>query len=485
MAKSAPNIIYIFSDQHRYDAMGCAGNPVIQTPNLDRMANEGVRFSRAYCQSPVCQPSRASVISGLYTHQHGISRNFTKDLDPDADNMMKQLKGCGYTTAQIGKTHFYSPDMQKIMSQPEPREVDLRQFASKVQAFGFDFVLEEFDRYWHAPEGIAVQTPYTEYLRSKGRLEAYQEQIRSVWRLTPSHWEARTSVLPQEDDLTAFLAREAIGWLKTRNRQTPFFLMLDFVQPHVPLIDDPVWAAFYENAAIPMGPRQAPQKTNEIWDQYLESCAEHSNAHLLTDDYVTNAARHYYGMVSLIDQYIGDILNVLEESGLAEDTWVVYSADHGEMLGDHNLMAKMQFYRSSVQVPAIIRPPAGVSADLPHAPKVYNGLVESIDLTATILDMAGAGPLPDSGGMSLLPVLSGGSINREAAFSAIQGRKSYFVMAATERYRMTIERNSNTYCELFDLMDDPDELHNLVNDPDYAAICRDIDKDLIQPHLAA
>ncbi|MBW1709548.1 MAG: sulfatase-like hydrolase/transferase [Deltaproteobacteria bacterium] len=479
MSSKKPNIIYFYSDQHRHDAMGCAGNSVIKTPNLDRMANEGMRFSRAYSQCPVCQPARASVLTGLYNHQHNISQNFVKDFDPGWSTMPKQLQSAGYTTAKIGKTHFYTPRRETMKDKSTPEGFDLRKYNSFVRSFGFDYVLEEFDRYMHAYPKFNLITPYTEHLKAKGLLEPYQEQIRSIWRLTPTHWNGVTSVLPQEDDLTSFIADQAIEWLSSYDDDKPFFLMVSFVAPHVPLMADPLWAEYYQNAEIARGPRESPEKTNEIMNQYLDVLFNHSNSPLLTDEYVLNGARQYYGMVSLIDQQIGNIIRVVEERGLGDNTWFFYSSDHGEMLGDHNLMAKMNFYKSSVLVPAIIRPPERMT------PKVVDGIIESIDLTRTILDVAGADPTEGSQARSLLPFINGGGKVREAAFSAIEFQQfnAYLVMAATERYRLTIERGTGAPCELFDLKEDPDELNNLVNDQTYKGIRDDIIKDYINPHL--
>lgn len=484
--RSRPNIVYLFSDQHRHDAMGCAGNSVIQTPNLDELASRGVRFSRTYCQSPICQPSRASIITGLYTHQHGVTHNVIKDFKPELPNMMKQLKKADYTTAQIGKTHYYSPRRDRILKDikgtGDNAEFDMREYDDFVRSFGFDYVLEEFDRYLHASSGVKFITPYTEYLEAKGLLEPYKKQVSSVWRLTPNHWNGLTSVLPQEDDLTSFLADEAIKWLRNYHSDNPFYLTVSFVQPHVPLMDDPVWADYYKDAEIPPGPRQAPESPNEVWGNYLEnSLFKHSNSHLLSDEYVLNAARHYYGMVSLIDQRIGDIIKTVEELGWKDNTWFIYSSDHGEMLGDHNLMAKMNFYKSSVLVPAIITPPEIKD------PRVIDGVVESIDLNATILDIAGAEPLAASNARSLLPFVNGEGSPREVAFSSIGYRgenRGYYFMAATEKYRLTFEWNTGTPCELFDLDEDPDELHNLVNDPAYQAVREEIIKKYLEPHFA-
>jgi len=481
MPDKKPNIIYLFSDQHRHDALGCAGNNIIQTPNLDEMASSGVRFSRTYCQSPVCQPSRASVATGLYVPQHGVWSNFRADFNPEWPTMMKELKKVGYTTSEVGKTHFYSPRPKDVKETPDGPQIDLREYADFVKSFGFDYVLEEFDRYLHAFPDINMITPYSEYLKAKGILEKYQEQILSIWRLTPNHWDGVTSVLDQGDDLTSFIADRSIDWLKEYDSDNPFFLQVGFVAPHVPLMADPVWAEYYEDADIPLGPRQAPELPNEVWGDYLENqLFKHSNSHKLTDEYVLQGARQYYGMISLIDQRIGDIVRTVEELGLSESTWILYSADHGEMLGDHNLMAKMNFYQSSVNVPAIIKPPHPVES------RVVDGIVEAIDLTGTILDLAGADLTGGSLAMSLKPFLEGEGETRPVGFSAIQGGRgsaSHFVMAATERYRLTYERDSDTACELFDLQEDPDELNNLVNDASYESVISDILEEHVKPHL--
>jgi len=466
-----PNIIYILSDQHRSDAMGCAGNKVIQTPSLDQLAANGVRFTRAHCQSPVCQPARASIITGLYTQQHGISRN-DKEFDPAWPTMMKQLQKAGYTTALFGKTHFHHPRSQATAD----GIWDMRQKEDFVRSFGYDYVMEEFDRYVHAFD--QVRTHYTEYLKGKGVYEPYRDQIRSIFRLTPHHWDGVTSVLSHEDELSSFIADRAVDWLKSAQCQQPFFLSLNFVAPHVPLMDAPIWADYYKDAQIELGPNVPPEIPNQVWGEYMKSLQQHSNSHLLTDEYVLNGARHYYGSISLFDQKIGEVLSLLDALDLAGNTWIVYSADHGEMLGDHNLMAKMSFYKPCVVVPAIIKPPA------PMAGRVENGIVEAIDLTATILDIAGAEPMPGSDAISLLSCLGGQGKTRDAAFSAISGMggRYYFFSVHTGRFRYTMERNTGTPCELFDLVEDPLEMRNLVNDPGYARVVKEM-AELLLPSL--
>ncbi len=474
-----PNIVLLFSDQHRHDVLGCAGHPVVVTPNIDRLASNGVRFSAAYCQSPVCQPSRASLITGRYAHQTGITRNFNQDLDPTWDTMMKRLQAKGYVTASIGKTHYYTPkelSPDGAGAGEAERPFDLRSYEELVRSFGWDHVLEEFDRYVHALDWVS--TPYTEFLSERGHLEDYRSHIRSVWRLTPHHWDGVTSPLPQEEDLTCFLADHAISWLE-RHDGAPFLLKVAMVQPHVPLMDDPIWARHYEGADVPLGPRTRPEPPNDTWGRYLEELRKHSNSHLLTDEYVREGARHYFGMISLIDQRIGDIVRAVVDRGWADNTWFIYTSDHGEMLGDHNLMAKMCFYRSSVRSPLIVTPPAGSSS------RVVDEPVELVDVSATVLDLAGAGPLGE--GQSLRPAVEGRPVGREVAFSAIQSREAdgaYFVSAATERLRATFERNSGVPCELFDLETDPAEEHNLVGERGCEPLIEQMRTKYVEPHLA-
>lgn len=461
-----PNILFVFADQHRHDALGCAGNSLIETPNLDQLASSGVRFTDAWCQSPICQPSRAALITGRYPHELGVMRNFGPDMDSGWPTFMKQLQQAGYTTANIGKTHYYAEGL----AEPDG-ETDLRQYSARVAEFGFDHVVEEFDRYVHAMDG--VHTPYTSYLREAGVYETYREQIKSIWRLTEHHWDGVTSPLSKEQDLTSFLTREAQSWLALQSTAQPFFLQVSYVQPHVPLMGDPEWASFYSDAQIPRGPVGSKMGGVPIWDDYLSWCSHHANGHLLTDEYVLAGARQYYAMISLIDECIGELISQLDAQGMLDNTWIVYSSDHGEMLGDHGLMAKFNFHRGSVQVPLIVRP-AGGCASL-----TSDALAAVVDIGPTLLDVAGAEPLTEVRGRSLLPAITQNEDGRPVLFSEIQkqSRQSQaptFRAVRNHRYRLTLETTTSTPCELFDLIEDPDELHNRVSDQSLAAVASEL-----------
>ncbi len=457
------NILFVFADQHRHNVMGCAGHPIVETPNLDALAAEGVRFEQAWCQSPICQPSRASVITGKYAHELGVIHN-TGGFDPSWPTVMKQLQAAGYETATIGKTHYH----ESYQPPAEGGQIDMRDKAEFVKAFGWDHGLEEYDKYMHVERRIS--TPYTEHLAEHDQLDAYRTQIKEMFRLTPSHWQGATSVLSQELDLTSFLADEATRWLKSRAKEKPFFLKLAFVQPHVPLIDDPDWADYYKDADIDIPSLVPAEQVNETWGRYLDGLNRHSQTQVMDEAFVREGIRHYLGMVSLVDQKVGEVLQALADLGQLEDTWVIHSSDHGEMLGDHGLWAKMNFYRGSVQVPLIIKPPGGTQS------RIERGLVELTDVSATLAEIAGTEPPEGSHGRSLLPALSGSFEGREALYSRIGN----FGAIRQANHRLTTHLKTGTDCELFDLKADPEETENLINDAAQQNLIEDLHQSLMR-----
>ena len=443
-----PNILFLYADQHRADVLGAAGNDLVVTPNLDRLAAEGLRCTQAWTESPICQAARSSMLTATYPTDHGILGNFVFDSSPDWDNVPKALQAAGYTTATIGKTHysqwpFFNTD------QPPPTD-------EWIASFGFDHVVEEFDRYVHTGRW---ETPYTRFLSASGMLEEYQDAIRSRFFGSPQAWEGLTSPLPQELDLTSFLAGEADAWLASRTGEDPWFLQLSFVQPHEPLMGDPIWVEHYSDIEIPRTAPTIAESSHPGWDGHLQGIRNHSNSELLTNDFVLAGARQYYAMVSLIDQKVGELLAGLEDRGQLDNTLVIYASDHGEMLGDHGLMSKLSFYRSSVRVPLIIRPPEGMD------PIVHDGPVQAFDIAATVLDAADT-QLDNTPARSLLPLLGGETSHRDWAASMIRMVPSAltWVGVTDGTWRATFDNDSGELVELFDLESDPDESINRWQD---------------------
>ena len=452
MADRQPNLLFIYADQHRADVLGCAGNDIVMTPHLDRLATEGVRFDQTWTESPICQPARASLLTGRYPNSHGVLGNFGGDCQPEWDTFPRRLQEAGYTTASIGKTHFSTWPMGAEPGTPAPTD-------EWIGSFGFDHVVEEFDKYVHL---FDVETPYMRFLREHDALEPYQEVVQANFRGGDRHWNGVTSPLPQELDLTCFLADEAQQWLDRRPNDVPWFLQLSFVQPHVPLMGDPVWGDHYAKTAIERTARSEPISTTDEWATHLNGLRNHSHSELLTDEFVLAGARQYYAMVSLIDQRIGDLLAQLEKKGQLDNTWIVYSADHGEMLGDHGLMAKMNFYRSSVRVPLIMRPPGGTNGRVETEP------VQAFDVAATLLDAGTATALDGAPSRSLVTLVTGGGgTARRHAVSMIRMRPRLPTWQAITdgQWRATFNADTGEVSELFDLVADPDEVTNRASDP--------------------
>ena len=331
-----------------------------------------------------------------------------------------------------------------------------------IGSFGFDHVVEEFDRYVHLGDW---ETPYMRFLRGHDALEPYQGVVGANFRGGDGHWNGATSPLPQELDLTCFLADEAQAWIGRQPGDRPWFMQLSFVQPHVPLMGDPTWAEHYADAHIARTARSEPEPHTEEWANHLAFLRRHSRSELLTDEFVLAGARQYYAMVSLIDQRIGDLRAGLEERGQLDNTWIVYSSDHGEMLGDHGLMAKMNFYRSSVRVPLIVRPPAGITGRVETAP------VQAFDIAATLLDAGNAPALDGAPSQSLVPFVAGdpdgdGGTTRDHVASMIRMRPDLATWQAITdgHWRATINADTGEAVELFDLDTDHDEATNLVDD---------------------
>ena len=471
-ASTRPNILFLMADEHRHDVMGCAGNNVIKTPNLDRLAGQGVNFTHTYCQGPLCQPSRASIITGRYVHQHGQSWN-QFSMKPEWPTMMKQLQAAGYQTAMVGKAHFAGDGAYARANSKDFRNTEWS------QRFGLDWMIEEYDKAIHQIPGAI--TPYNEYLKSKGLLETFLEETPRTRPHPRAVYAGKVSKLPLPDCQSSFIGDRAVDFLHTRKNDKPFFLWVSFVEPHPPIIDTAYWAEQYKDAKMPVGPVVMPELKDDAYGRYIRTWIRNIESGSMTEEDAAHMARHYYGMVSQVDRKIGDIIQALKEIGADKNTWIIYTADHGEMMGDHKMVFKNVFYRGSVRVPNIVSPPGGMK------PRTVHDLVESVDLTATMLDVAGA-ELPQCKGQSLVPVVQGHGKGREVAFSELAGHQNkdnFFVMAATQRYRYLYDKQNDLPCELFDLEEDPGEMHNLIDDPAHAGVRKDMHKDYVAPFMAS
>ena len=440
-----PNIVIIYGDQHRADAIGY-DNPEVRTPHLDTLARDGVAFSASYCQYPVCSPSRASFLTGQYAHTHGVTGN-NQGVHPGAPMFPRLLRERGYATAAIGKMHFYPA----------------------YAPYGFDHMeLSEQNgpgRY---------EDHYHRWLANRGRIDLadlidqeaeFRRYARPEYR---DSFGAQASDLPEDLHSTTWAGDRAVAYLE--RAEPPFCLLLGFVKPHHPFDPPARWLELYEEEKL----TPLPGWTAEI-PASDGGKREYFEYEPLTLPTLRTVMAHYYATISHMDAQVGRVLEVLRRRGM-EDTIVIYTADHGEFLGYHHLLLKGAYlYEPLVRVPlAMARLGGGEWA----AGRRTGALVESIDVTSTILASAGVEQPAAVQGRDLTPVLRGErEEHREAVFAQSGGMG--MVMLRTGRWKL-IEAAQERDRMLFDLERDPAELRNLYGDPGHSDVLADLGRRLVQ-----
>lgn len=471
MTPSLPNILVIMSDQHRADLLGCAGDPAVQTPNLDRLAAEGVRFTRVNCQGPLCMPARASFLTERYVRDHGVYSNWAA-VAPDSPTYLKALRESGYHTAMIGKAHLYRDEAQGM------RHAD--EFAPSLKRLGFTEVEESGDKF-----SADASNRYTDFLGERDLLDVYRRHItdRSYQGENESGagatkrvpmWDSTPLPIPLDAYIDAWQGRQAVRWIERYNRDKPFFAFVGFPGPHDPW--DAPQAAVDRYAAVeismPRSTRRPKLDGTGTYGRLLGAFLNLSDTDTMTDDAIRGMRRAYCADITVIDDAIGRIRAALEARDLLRKTWIIYTSDHGEMGGNHGLMSKCVFYEPAVRVPLIIRPPAGCD------PLVVGSLVEHLDVPATLREIAGAPDVAASEGRSLLGHLSNDRAQaRELSISENWG----FALFETERYKLVVDEDALSPCQLFDLLHDPCEDENRVADPECSAVVDEMMETMVRP----
>ncbi|MGA2522060.1 MAG: sulfatase-like hydrolase/transferase, partial [Acidimicrobiales bacterium] len=338
-----PNIVLVMSDQHRADMMGCAGDEGMLTPSLDRLAAEGVRFSRVSCQGPLCMPSRASFMTERYVRDHGVYTNWA-EIPSDAPTYVWSLRAAGYHTTMLGKAHLYRDEILEASHMDD--------LAGRLTSLGFSEVIETGDKFVGD-----TPTRYTDYLHERGLLDVYREHIAArsyqgedeqgtnPTKRVPM-WDATPMPLPLDAYVDTWHGVEAVRWIEQYDRTEPFFLFVGFPGPHDPW-DAPAPAVDrYRNVEVSM-PRSTRRPAVETTGRYgglLNSFLWLSDTETMTDDAIRGMRRAYSADVSVIDHEVGRIVGALDDRDLLDDTWVIYTSDHGEMGGNHGLMSKCVLY---------------------------------------------------------------------------------------------------------------------------------------------
>jgi len=440
-----PNILFIQVDQLPPSALACYGNQVSKTPHLDKLATESTIFDAAYCNYPLCGPSRSSMMTGQLASRIGAFDNGT-DFLTSTPTMAHYLRALGYKTALSGKMHFVGPDQ-------------LHGFEERLTAevYPTDFK-------W---------TPNWE----KNATEFHAPDTRFTSNIGVAKW---TAQMDYDEEVTFRSAQKLYDWARDEDDK-PFFLLTSLTHPHDPYLCTQEYWDRYDHDEIDLPKLQIPKDEQDPHSRRMQSLyglnlVDMDEAHMNEDQWRT--LRHgYYGNVSYIDDKVGELLKTLEITDLADDTIVVFTSDHGEMLGERNLIQKKNFFEDSTRVPLLIKTPDNQSTG-----QKRDELVSLVDLLPTLVDFGNQATekvelLDPLDGESLLPVLSNGSLDRENVVYSENFSESVtapFLMLRRDNWKLIFCPTDPLI--LYNLANDPDELQNLAGNPDYA----DVEKALLE-----
>lgn len=451
-----PNILWYCTDQQRYDTIGALGNPHVRTPTLDRLVREGVTYEHTYCQSPICTPSRSSFMTGLYPSRLHNTRNGNETFPSGVPLISKLIAERGYDCGMIGKFH-----LQSAGHRTEPR----------IKEDGF--------RYWkfsHAPrdDWKRGEHDYADWVRDQGAdLNALRESPDRV---------------PAELHQTTWATTRAIEFLSEERGDQPWMLNINIYDPHPPFIPPRSYAEQFEASKMP-GPHFQP--TDIAAQEKLSEADFQTKARDPSEFEGKQAQADYYAMIALIDDQLARLLKHLEETGQAENTVVIFTSDHGETLGDHGLLFKgCRFYEGLVRVPLIFHFPSHFSGN-----RQSKAPVELLDLSATLVEMAGADVPAYHQGHSLLSQLTGETSLEEPVrpfvrseyFDALapkftQGNGTFATMHRRGSHKLVLYHSIDAG-ELFALDQDPHEHENLWEHPDYQTLKNELILESFHAHV--
>lgn len=476
------NVLLITSDQQHWNTVG-AFNREIHTPNIDRLVNEGTTFTRAYCPNPTCTPTRASIITGKFPSQHGAWALGTK-LPESEETVGDVFSSGGYKTALIGKAHF-----QPLVSTDEFPGIEAR-----PTLWDYDF-WKGFNGPYYGFEHVELLRGHTNEADVGMHYALWMEEKGCEnWRdyfLPPtgnmSKDEKHTWNIPEEFHYDAWIAERTNAMLEDyKQNDQPFFLWASFPDPHPAYYIPKPWDTMYDQNKLTIphcsdgehdrNPQhyQMTQQEKPDYAEYHESgqALFGLHSHLHNEDELRKDTAIYYGMTSMMDKYIGEILNRLDELDLADNTVVIFTSDHGHFLGHHGLIAKGPFhYEDMIKVPFIVRCPGLIPQG-----KITDELQSLVDLSPSMLSLCGL-PVPRTmTGIDQSQLWSGKAVNVRNHIICENHYDPTTVHLKTyvnKRYKITVYYNQE-YGELFDLEKDPKEVMNLWDDPSYSQVKSDM-----------
>lgn len=507
--KQRPNFLFFITDQQRADWLSCYGHPVLKTPNIDSIAKRGMRFDNFHVASPVCMPNRASLMTGRYPSLHGLRYNGCV-LPKNANTFVDVLAASGYHTAAIGKSHL----------QPFTALAPMGKTIEDIEATPEAWSGKKISRYeeepiqYENPGRHGIDTPYYGYIHVDMVTEHGDQcggHYRQWFRQNVSDWEALTNPknelphnftcpqayrTPIPEDLypTGYIRDRACEYLKSRaGQEEPFFAFVSFPDPHHPFNPPGKYWDMYSpdefQVPLPFEAHHNPTPPMRwLHNQWRSGSGQATaqTAMILGEQQIKEAMALTAGMMGFIDDAIGHILKSLEESGLFENTVVCYNSDHGDYLGDFNMLLKGALpFRSITRVPFIWSDPKQRSE------KSSGALCSTVDLASTILERAGLEPFNGNQGQSFLPILEGAAPTRSEVLIEYNdgGARLGFEKPARVRslittdWRYTVYRDQE-WGELYNLISDPHETINLWDNPNYQKIRAHLSERLLH-HLIA
>ncbi|TVQ22728.1 MAG: DUF4976 domain-containing protein [Spirochaetaceae bacterium] len=451
----SPNIILIISDQHRREACGCYGNRVVKTPNIDRLARRGVRFSRAYCDSPLCAPSRASLVTGLRPHHHGALFHAVNGKQPGIEGapgitcertIGEFLRDNGYDTAAIGKMHVHGETpINDLGFSFRKHRFYTYTFREYIEAVG----QENMDRY--LGPGFPEQTP-----------RAYRDKR---WNLNTDNTPVDMEEDKMQDSLVTATAVQYIAEKAELQRSgcgRPFFVHVGLEKPHPPWKTQPRFHALYDPDQMRL-PRTRYEQDETGGYDYIQ---QGRRKNPFTDDDMRHSVAAYYANVTNMDENVGKVVDAAVEAGVYDNTVFIYTSDHGDNLFDHGLTGKHCMYEASVGVPLIISYPAAFPQNTET-----DQLSSLLDLYPTLADLIGV-PVPSKlDGQSLLPAVNGAPARDRMLYSEFH-EAGPLRMIRTEKWKYIYTHQRSD--QLYDVENDPDEMNNLAAEPAYGETVREL-----------
>lgn len=437
MGTKRKNILLIMADQHNYKIAGCYGHKTIITPNIDALADSGCVLDTAYCPSPLCAPSRAAMMAGRHVHHIGAWDNASLFRD-DIPTFAHSFNAAGYDTVLCGKMHFVGHDQNHGFRE---------RWTQDIYPATFSWTYPSRDKNYSPPRG-------------KGVGQAIHRVHESGVGRTPDM---------DYDDEVSFRSVTGLRRIARAVSRNPFMLCVSFTGPHYPFYCPQKYANLYPDEAVDMPELPADFQFND--NQIVEWFRDYAHLDtLVPDEVIRRARRATFGRVTMIDEYVGQLLETLKECGLEEDTIVIYTSDHGDMLGEHGLWFKCNYFEGSVHVPFIVR---GAGLPARRIAEPFN----LIDLGPTLCGLAGIESLPDpTDGRDFAPLLRGERADNPEGESIV----TYYAEGSWRGWRVLRKGDYKlVLCPgvepiLYNLRSDPGEWHNIAKEPAEAARVREM-----------